>query len=85
MVSLSFKIQGIWVITFILLCLAVFVMSLTPLTQIQPSPAELAVFPETLRQALLKLGSPKNAVVHILGASSVEDAVDWSSLCLDGG
>ena len=55
--------------------------SLTPLTAIAPNREELSVFTSTLRAALARLGAPsgsKGTVVHVVGATSVEDDVDWA-------
>ena len=61
-----------------------------PLTAIEPTPVELASFAATVVGALAKLRTdvtdlPEKAVVHIIGASPVESAVDWSPLCQQGG
>lgn len=68
-----------------LVCVAA-IAALDPLTQIAPDSEELAVFPATLRAALVRAGVPPRSglVVHIVGATRVEDAVDWSALCQDG-
>ena len=59
--------------------------ALTPLTEIQASEEELNVFPLTMRAALSRAGIKlSGAIVHVMGASDVEDAVDWSILCRDG-
>ena len=54
----------------------------TPLTEIDPVDVELRAFAATVDGALAKLdirsGTP---VVHVVGASSVEAAVDWSAVC----
>ena len=70
----------------LLLLAATVVDALTPLTEIMPDTEELSVFPATLRAAVTKAGvmSLTGSVVHIMGATSVEDAVDWSALCADG-
>ena len=63
---------------------------LEPLTGIEPTPAELEVFVSTMRGALERTGPPRTGpprgpVVHVIGATSVEDSVDWSPVCDDGG
>ena len=73
-------------------------VALDPLTHFLPNEEELQVFPKTLLAALSKIASSStstqdtatpvansaNRVVHIVGASDVEDAVDWSGMCQDG-
>lgn len=61
-----------------------------PLTQIAPEPVELAAFASTVSGAISRLnvssthvGRP--LVVHVVGASSVERAVDWKSVCAEHG
>ena len=58
-------------------------LALTPLTEISLTKPEGDAFVATLRGALdkLKLEGARPRVVHLLGASDVEDAVDWSPLC----
>eukprot|EP01051_Picozoa_sp_SAG22_P000730 SAG22_NODE_22_length_31438_cov_47.016529_14_plen_176_part_00 len=58
----------------------------SPLTEIAPTAVELSAFADTAVGALAKLELPAAAlpVVHVLGASAVEDAVDWSLLCERG-
>ena len=56
------------------------VTALTPLTDVELTATEGEAFVATLQGALDKL-APATRVVHILGASKVEDAVDWSPLC----
>eukprot|EP01079_Euglenida_sp_SAG-EU17-18_P001476 gene1476-2797_t len=69
--------------------------SLTPLTEVDAEAAELAVFPQTLqvtrhtpptgRQAAAeKLRLGPGPVVHVVGATKVEDSADWSALCSSG-
>lgn len=59
--------------------------ALDPLTQIEPDAAELGVFPITLSAALARAGVlPDKSVIHVVGATSVEDSVDWSSFCQKG-
>ena len=54
----------------------------TPLTEIAPVDVELQAFAATVDGALRKLElSTAAPVVHIVGASGVEDAVDWSAVC----
>ena len=61
------------------------IIGLRPLTEIEPSSAELAVFPATLQGALAKSAiSVRDAVIHVIGSTAVEDSVDWSLLCLAG-
>lgn len=56
-----------------------------PLTQRMASPAELGGFANTLSGALARLGlSSTPSTIHVIGASDVEDAVDWSSFCEQG-
>jgi hypothetical protein len=60
----------------------------TPLTEIAAEPVELAAFASTVSGAISKLnlshlGRP--AVVHIVGASRVERAVDWNLVCAQHG
>jgi hypothetical protein len=56
---------------------------LQPLTEVAPDAEELAVFVSTLSAVLKKL-APQKPVVHLVGASRVEDMVDWTALCSDG-
>lgn len=58
-------------------------VALTPLTRIQPTLVELAAFSSTVLGILarLKLDKP---VIHLVGASDVEAAVDWSDVCATG-
>eukprot|EP00039_Didymoeca_costata_P013604 m.209766 g.209766 ORF g.209766 m.209766 type:complete len:153 (-) comp15819_c0_seq7:417-875(-) len=61
---------------------------LTPLTEIQATRVELDAFHRTLLGAFDKLhehlqSNPSRLVVHMLGASEVELAVNWSMLCND--
>ena len=67
-----------------LACLLGLNLALTPLTEIPPESKELSVFGKTLQEALTKSGTEGGAVVHIVGATSVEDAVDWAPLCKQG-
>ena len=60
------------------------VESLQPLTEITPDADELAVFVATVRAALKKVSAPQKPIVHIVGASKVEDMVDWAPLCALG-
>lgn len=68
------------------------VESLKPLTEIQATDEELAAFTATVSGALTKLrGSALDGgaalaapVVHVVGASGVEAAVDWQPLCEAG-
>jgi hypothetical protein len=58
----------------------------TPLTEIAPEPVELAAFAATVSGALSKLttvGSRRQPVVHVVGASSVERSVDWGAVCTE--
>ena len=60
---------------------------LQPLTEIKPDAQELAVFPSTLRAALKKAAPDaplQGTVIHVVGATLVEDLADWSPLCEDG-
>ena len=65
----------------------------TPLTEIAPDAEELQAFATTLSGALRRLRAEGGGlaaaapVVHVVGASSVEAAVDWGSVCTatDGG
>lgn len=56
------------------------VASLVPLTEIKAEPVELDAFAATLVGALEKLGL-NNPIVHMIGTSDVEHAVDWSPAC----
>lgn len=59
--------------------------SLQPLTEITPTPEELAVFPATVLGAVDKLGLARSgAVVHLIGTSSVEALADWTPVCDSG-
>ena len=64
--------------------------SLTPLTQIKATPVELSAFAATVVGLVEKLRVerelryPAAPVVHIVGASDVEDAVDWAPVCALG-
>ena len=55
-----------------------------PLTEIDATSAELEAFAATLAGAIAKLQLPPLAVVHLLGASAVEAAVDWTPVCEAG-
>eukprot|EP01047_Picozoa_sp_COSAG01_P072627 COSAG01_NODE_11599_length_1896_cov_2.312187_2_plen_204_part_00 len=61
--------------------------ALTPMTEIKPTPIELQAFAATMGGALDKLGGlgllpiDRAPVVHVLGASSVEESVDWAPIC----
>lgn len=61
-------------------------LGLTPLTMIEPSSEELAVFSTTLLGALAKVRGPglEAPSIHVVGASRVEHLVDWSPICRDG-
>ena len=50
----------------------------------RPATVELDAFAATLQGALAKLGRPADSVVHVIGASSVEDAVEWAPTCRSG-
>ena len=59
--------------------------ALTPLTEIEPEDVELGAFAATLLSALKKAHVVSaTPVIHVVGATSVEDRVDWSALCLTG-
>ena len=61
----------------------------TPLTEIAPDAEELQAFAATLSGALRRLraeeGGLEAPVVHVVGASSVEAAVGWGSVCTETG
>ena len=65
-------------------------ISLTPLTQIKATPVELSAFAATVVGLVEKLRverelrHPTAPVVHIVGASDVEDAVNWAPVCALG-
>ena len=60
--------------------------SLTPLTTIEPTEAELMVFGNTFHAAIDRFDLPDQqaSIVHVVGASAVEDTVNWRLLCDDG-
>ena len=58
--------------------------SLTSLTEINATTVELEVFAATVAGALAKIGGLETPVVHIVGASAVEAAVNWAPLCQSG-
>jgi len=63
--------------------------SLTPLTKIAPTAVELEAFAATVVAALATLRemgelTVPHPVVHVVGASNVEAAVDWSPVCAVG-
>ena len=65
--------------------------SLQPMTSIEPTAVELDAFATTVVGAVQKLqlddwraGASAAPVIHVLGASAVEAAVDWSPLCRAG-
>lgn len=69
------------------LLLAPTTSALTPLTDIKPTDAELDAFASTVVGALAKLGRDvrsKTPVIHVVGASAVEEAVDWRPVCQAG-
>jgi hypothetical protein len=71
--------SDVWL--FLLFCLSA-AAALTPLTEIKPSPIELNAFAATVLGALGRLQlTASKPVIHLLGASDVEAAVDWSPLC----
>ena len=59
--------------------------ALQPLTEMAADPVELGVFATTLISAFEKVagtsGSLEGQVVHVVGATKVEDSVDWAQLC----
>lgn len=62
---------------------------LKPLTEIAPTEVELGAFSATVLGALEKLGfgpgtSAAPPVIHLVGASPVEAAVDWTPVCDTG-
>ena len=59
--------------------------ALTPLTEIAPDGEELRAFSTTLLNALQRARVVSvRPVIHVVGATSVEDRVDWSALCASG-
>jgi hypothetical protein len=58
--------------------------SLTSLTEINATTVELEAFAATVAAALVKIGGLETPVVHIVGASAVEAAVNWAPLCQTG-
>lgn len=94
-VHLAAKEQWCWSGSRNLLVLLLFLCSsaasaLTPLTEIAPTNVELGAFAATVVGALTRLRSKTNGLekqvrtVHVVGASSVEAAVDWTPVCESG-
>lgn len=63
--------------------------TLLPLTKIAPETVELEAFAQTVVGAIealrdMKLVDSTHVVAHVVGASNVEAAVDWSPVCATG-
>lgn len=64
-------------------------ITLQPLTKIAPEAVELDAFAQTVVGAIealrdMKLVDGTHVVAHVVGASGVEAAVDWSPVCATG-